>query len=214
MDADLANYYRRRAAEYDDVYVKPERQADIARLATALRSLCAGRRVLEVAAGTGYWTVHVSQSATAILASDVADQTLALARRRSYGPASVDFAICDAFELGKLPGSFDAGLACFWLSHLARDRMRAFLDHLEARLEPNALVVIVDNRLVEGSNHPITRTDCTGNTYQRRALANGEEYEILKNFPSVTELIALAGRAHAEVVELEYYWLLSYRTTP
>ncbi len=49
-------YYRARAQEYDQVYEKPERQADLARLRAWLAPVLDGRRVLEVAAGTGYWT--------------------------------------------------------------------------------------------------------------------------------------------------------------
>ena len=52
------------------------------------------------------------------------------------------------------------------------------------RLEPGATVVIVDNNYVEGSNHRITRTDEKGNTYQRRCLADGREWEVRKNFPT------------------------------
>jgi hypothetical protein len=52
----LTDYYRDRAAVYDAVYAKPERQADLSTLREVLPPLVAGRRVLEIAAGTGYWT--------------------------------------------------------------------------------------------------------------------------------------------------------------
>jgi len=42
-------------------------------------------------------------------------------------------------------------------------------------------------------------------------LRDGTSYEILKNFPSASELSAAGvrhGRA-AEVIELDYYWLLT-----
>ncbi len=48
---------------------------------------------------------------------------------------------------------------------------------------------------------------------QRRALADGSQYEVLKNFPSAaevrTQLLAAGGQA-VEVHELEYYWQVSY----
>ena len=50
------DYYRRRAGEYEAIYAKPERQADLARLRSSIPARLAGRRVLEVACGTGYWT--------------------------------------------------------------------------------------------------------------------------------------------------------------
>ena len=215
METDLDTYYRRRASEYDEVYRKPERQSDIADLAGMLTRLLSRRRVLEVAAGTGFWIEAASRSAESIVATDVADETLDVARRRSYYPANVHFANCDAFSLDEIRGNYDAGLVCFWLSHLRQDRMSAFLDHLNVRLEPDSLVLVADNRYVAGSNHAITRTDSAGNTYQQRRSDNGESYEILKNFPEpddLTGLVRSVGSTQAEVINLQYYWLLKYRT--
>lgn len=50
----LLEYYRRRAAEYEKVYDKPERQADLRRLRAVVPAYFSQRRVLEVACGTGY----------------------------------------------------------------------------------------------------------------------------------------------------------------
>src|SRR4051812_5278231 len=82
--SELADYYRDRAAEYDAVYDKPERQQDLATLKELLPPLVAGKRVLEIAAGTGYWTQVLAGSAQSILATDLNDETLAIARSRSY----------------------------------------------------------------------------------------------------------------------------------
>ena len=87
----LTEYYRHRAAEYDAVYAKPERQDDLATLHRLLPPLVQGRRVLEIAAGTGYWTRTLSQSAAAITATDLNPETLDVARARDYGPAAVTF---------------------------------------------------------------------------------------------------------------------------
>ena len=73
--------------------------------------------------------------------------------------------------------------------------------------------MFVDNRYVEGSNWPITRRDAAGNTYQRRTLDNGDEHEVLKNFPSARELemaIVDAGGAKVFVLELKHYWCATY----
>jgi hypothetical protein len=60
-------YYAARAAEYDDVYGKPERQDDIRSLRTLLRELLSGHSVLEVACGTGFWTEEIAVTASHIL---------------------------------------------------------------------------------------------------------------------------------------------------
>ncbi len=72
--------------------------------------------------------------------------------------------------------------------------------------------MFADNCYVEGSNHPISRTDGDGNTYQDRVLGNGTGYEVLKNFPSRQELedaVAPYG-VDIEYEASEYFWCLSY----
>jgi ubiquinone/menaquinone biosynthesis C-methylase UbiE len=49
-------YYRDRAPEYDKFYEVPEREHDLARLKSWLVERVRNRTILEVAAGTGYWT--------------------------------------------------------------------------------------------------------------------------------------------------------------
>jgi 2-polyprenyl-3-methyl-5-hydroxy-6-metoxy-1,4-benzoquinol methylase len=205
--SDLAEYYRDRAREYDAVYDKPERQEDLVRLRTLLPPLVAGRSVLEVAAGTGYWTKALATTATSVLATDVNEETLAVARERSYGPGQVDFAVADAFDLAATPGRFDAIFAGFFWSHVPRADVRRFALSLLDRVEPGGVVILADNRYVEGSNYPITRTTEGGDTYQTRQLSDGRSYEVLKNFPAREELVAAVAPAELEWTELTYFWL-------
>lgn len=53
-DLQLAGYYAARAAEYERIYDKPERQAELQRLRALIPAYLAGRSVLEIACGTGY----------------------------------------------------------------------------------------------------------------------------------------------------------------
>jgi demethylmenaquinone methyltransferase/2-methoxy-6-polyprenyl-1,4-benzoquinol methylase len=208
----LPEYYRRRAQEYERIYDKPERQADLAVLRERLPRLLADRDILEIACGTGYWTAACAPAARSILATDLTAETLAIARAKAYPPGRVRFAEADAYALEGLEGRFDAGLACFWWSHLPKERIPAFLAGWHRRLGPGARVVLLDNRYVAGSSTPLSRTDAAGNTYQARKLADGTEHEVLKNFPAREELAGvLAGRASGlEWLELPYYWCLAY----
>ena len=52
----LQSYYASRAPEYDEVYRKPERQADLRSIERWLPPHFSGVAMLEVACGTGYWT--------------------------------------------------------------------------------------------------------------------------------------------------------------
>jgi hypothetical protein len=123
------------------------------------------------------------------------------------------FVVGDAFALDRVDGQFDAAFVGFWWSHLLREDVRRFLLGLHRRLPAGSPVMIVDNRYVSGSNWPITRTDVHGNTYQGRRLRNGVEYEVLKNFPTSTELldtIASTSGSAPRVHQLTYYWYATY----
>jgi demethylmenaquinone methyltransferase/2-methoxy-6-polyprenyl-1,4-benzoquinol methylase len=61
-------YYARRAAEYEKIYDKPERQTDLARLRSEIPAMFTGERVLEIACGTGYWTPLIAAQAESVMA--------------------------------------------------------------------------------------------------------------------------------------------------
>jgi ubiquinone/menaquinone biosynthesis C-methylase UbiE len=208
----LGDYYETRATEYDQIYRKPERQEDLAALQAELRALFAGRSVLEIATGTGYWTQHIAAVAAKVVATDINPAPLAIAKTRDYGQTPVDCRLADAFALEDIEGEFDSLFAGFWWSHVAIRDIPRFLGQVRRRLASGNLVVMIDNRYVEGSNHPIARVDEEGNTYQWRSLADGTQWEVLKNFPTAADLRA-AVRPYAKrlwVNELTYYWLLGY----
>lgn len=210
---ELVDYYRQRAQEYERIYEKPERQADLAALRDLVAREMTGHQVLEIACGTGYWTQVCADRAGSLLAVDLAEETLEIARAKEYPFGKVRFGRADAYRLEEVPGTFTAGLACFWWSHIPRERIPTFLEGWHGRLGPGARVLLLDNRFVEGSSTPLSRTDTQGNTYQRRRLADGTEHEVLKNFPSPEELLAaVQGRAREpQLTEFPYYWCLSYK---
>jgi demethylmenaquinone methyltransferase/2-methoxy-6-polyprenyl-1,4-benzoquinol methylase len=203
-------YYAKRAAEYEKIFDKPERQADLARMRTDIPALFAGERVLEIACGTGYWTPLIAAQAGSVLAMDYNEETLAIARSKRYPKGNVRFERADAYALPAWPEKFSACYAGFWWSHVPLAKLDPFLAELHRRLQPGARVVFMDNRYVEGSSTPISRTDGDGNTYQSRKLGDGTRHEVLKNFPRPAELRLRLGR-DTEVTEYEYYWLASYR---
>jgi SAM-dependent methyltransferase len=204
-------YYRARANEYDAVYDKPDRQADLSELRAGLPELMTGRHVLEVAAGTGYWTDVYADLAASVAATDVNVATLDVARRRRDWPDTVRFIEVDAFDLHQVEGQFDAAMVGYFWSHVRLEHLGGFLAGLADRLEPGATAVFIDNRYVEASNSPVTRTDEAGNTYQQRQLADGTSWEVLKNFPTIDEIrSALTPFTTAVTIdEVQHYWMAS-----
>lgn len=207
----MQRYYAQRANEYERVYAKPERQADIAAIKAWLPAQFEGRGVLEVACGTGYWTPHAAAHCVSWTATDVNEEVLALARIKPLPHERVEFKIADAYALC-LPRQFDAAFAGFWWSHVPLQRAAAWLDGLHACLQPGARVVLIDNRHVEGSSQPITRRDELGNTYQTRRLDDGSVHEVLKNYTDADALRRLLGeRATSfEWTEWPHFWGATY----
>jgi ubiquinone/menaquinone biosynthesis C-methylase UbiE len=207
----LAAYYARRAAEYERIYAKPERQADLRALEVRIRSMLAGRRVLELACGTGYWTDVFAAQAAAVTALDVNDEVLAIARAKKNA-GKVAFVRGSAYAIPDLGRGHDALFAGFWWSHVPLQELDAFLGQAVRAVAPGALIAFLDNRYVEGSSTPVSRRDAQGNGYQARRLADGSAHEVLKNFPGEGELIQRAARhgwgAHVDL--LEHFWLLTW----
>jgi len=209
---DMRVYYARRAAVYERIYHKPERQADLRAMEARLPARFAGRRGLEIACGTGWWTGHAARDALAWLATDLNPETMAIAQAKPL-PACVRFATVDAYSLEGLGKAlFDAAFAGCWWSHVPLQRLPGWLASLHERLTGGARVVMLDNRFVQSSSTPIVRADAAGNTYQRRTLDDGSVHEVLKNFPSFEQACALLGpRARdPEWIPYEHYWILSY----
>jgi SAM-dependent methyltransferase len=208
----LAEYYRKRAAEYDAFYADPERQADLAVLRDWLATAANGRRILEVAAGTGHWTAVAAPVATAITATDINAETLAVAAGNQLGE-HVTLLRADARDLPHLSGAFDLGMAHLWWSHLRKQDRTAFLTRFAAALEPGATLLMIDENLVANVGAPIVRSDAAGDTWQRRWLASGERFEIVKNYPDAAELKCSVGAAcdEIDILELKHFWALRAR---
>ncbi|MGZ3350115.1 MAG: class I SAM-dependent methyltransferase, partial [Xanthobacteraceae bacterium] len=119
----MQQYYRARAPEYDLFYEVPDRLAELAQLSAWLIERTKGRTILELAAGTGYWTEVVAPVAKSITATDYNSETLEIAAKRTLGP-HVILLTADAYCLPHFTTAFDAGMAHLWWSHVERQRLK------------------------------------------------------------------------------------------
>jgi demethylmenaquinone methyltransferase/2-methoxy-6-polyprenyl-1,4-benzoquinol methylase len=206
----MQQYYRARAPEYDLFYEVPDRLNELAQLKAWLIERTKGRAILEVAAGTGYWTEVAAPRAKTVTAIDYSSETLDIAAKRRLGPHVV-LLTADAYSLPHFTRAFDTGMAHLWWSHVERQRLRSFLSHFASRLSRGARLLMIDQLYVEGSCSPICREDSWGNQYTIRQLKDGSAYEIIKNFPkpgepedSLSELCK-----DVSVVRHRHFWALS-----
>ena len=207
----MLEYYRERAPVYDRVYRYPERQVDLQTLSETVSEYFRGNHVLEIAAGTGYWTPFIALNARSVHATDGNDAPLEQLRHRVKTP-NVTTQVLDAYDLGSLTQSFDAAFAGLWLSHVTVQDRPEWLAALHACLAPGAKVMLMDNSEAQCQRLPIVATDDAGNTFQDRTTDDGQTYRVLKNFPSESELLNDIGSVQdASYSLLDHFWCLSYR---
>jgi SAM-dependent methyltransferase len=133
-------YYRARAGEYDEEYADNAVLHDPDRI---LAGLPVAGDVLELACGTGQWTLRLADRATSLTAVDGAPEMLEVAARRTAGKA-VDYRQVDLF--GWRPERrYDRVFFGFWLSHVPPSRYPAFWSMVAGALRPGGLAVFVDD---------------------------------------------------------------------
>lgn len=204
-------YYAARAKEYDKIYDKPERQSDLRALEQWLSQAFKGKHVLEVAAGTGYWTQFIAPQAASLVALDASSETLEIARHR-VPEAHVQWLIGDAYQIPMPQPLFDAAFAGFWFSHVPKAQQRSFLEGLNQVLQKGSRVILLDNLYVPGNSTPLSETDAEGNTYQNRPLADGSMHRVLKNYPGEQDMLACVQGLAVEPVykTWQYFWAFEY----
>ena len=210
----IIDYYRRRAAEYDQIYQIPERQAALRQLEERVSRTLTDRRILDIACGTGYWTGMLARTARMVVAMDINAEMIEIARNRCKSYPTVEFYIADAFKLPAIPEGFDGVFMGFWWSHIPKQDISDYLVSLYTGCAEKIRVVMVDNLFVEGSSTPIHRTDDHGNGYQIRGLTDGSHHEVLKNFPDENEIRSSLSTVTDTVMywSNQYYWMVEYET--
>lgn len=208
INQDLVSYYKDRANEYDQVYQNPDEQDDLSAARTLFQRIFSNKSILEIACGTGYWTEHISKTASSLLATDINQSVIEIAKTRPF-KNNVTFEVADMYSLN--PGKkFDGMFGGFILSHIPTQEIDRFLGRVKEYLVINGDIVFMDSNPTDGTNHDkkrITKTDHYGNTYQTRNLGNGTIHEVLKNFPTQEFLVEkLSGIA----TEISYTHLRHY----
>ena len=216
MSDDMVKYYRDRAREYEEIYEwrDPHRQEEQDLMETELKKAFTGKTLIDIGCGTGYWTQRVSETAKKIVGIDINETVLDIAKSKTYGCPS-EFKIMDGYNITLPKMSFSGVLASFWLSHVLREDMDNWIEHMHKFLEPGATVCIVDNTFIKGTGGNLVTKPNDGNTYKRRTLNDGSQFLIVKNYPTVNELVELfskysGGISQKNVFFGECFWWIIY----
>lgn len=213
MNTDLVSYYKDRAKEYEKIYSKPERQEDLKSAITILQEIFDNKEVLEIACGTGYWTEKIAVKAKSIFATDINETVIDIAKQKDFPNTQVSFELADIYNFPD-HNKFESLFGGFIWSHILLQDLDKFLLKVNSLVTPGGTVVFMDNNFVEGSNHPITKKDEEGNSFQTRKLEDNTSHLVLKNFPSEIFLRHKIKDISSELkfFNLDYYWIICYTT--
>lgn len=216
--ADQIAYYRRRAGEYDEWFLRQGRYDhgpelnrrwfdEVAQVGRALADLDPRGRVLELAGGTGLWTERLIEHADTVTVVDAFPEVLAINRDRIARRGALErvrYVEADLFAW-RPTERHDLVSFTFWLSHVPPERFDAFWDAVAAAIAPGGRFFFADSRHNPTSTASDHRLGGPEQTTALRRLNDGSEFTIVKVF---YEPAALAGRlAHLG-------WRAEVRATP
>jgi SAM-dependent methyltransferase len=198
----VADFYTAIADHYDAQFhdeSDEDRQDDLDDVAEQVSDLMRGHTVLELGCGTGYFTDVIAETAQSVLATDISEAMLNVAREHGDGLENVQYRVVDALDLPTDLGKFSAVFAGFLWSHFTKDQQDAFLAGLRARIGKDTLLVLIDDEYVEGASPTTARTDAHGNTFAQFVDADGKRHELPKNYPTDSALRKRLGTAVREI---------------
>jgi len=210
-------FYEKQAPLHDKLmgYTDNARMEQLlAPLIKRFENCIAGQEVLEIACGTGNWTQVLAKRTRSVLATDISPAALDIARSKSYGNTEVTFRIADAYALENVPGTFTAAFAADWWSHIPKSNIVQFVEGVHRKLCTGAKVVFIDMMPSESLDRMFSHYDNEANLIHKRTLPDGQQFYVVKNFPTEEELRdVLDGLAD----DIEYYehwslrrWVLTY----
>ena len=194
-DAEMLAYYEARAGEYDDWYLRRGRyargpihdaawDAELDGAGTWLDGLPIHGDIVELAAGTGWWSPLLASKGELSI-YDAAEAPLERARERLVAHRlRAHIHVRDAWA--EPDRQVDALVCGFWLSHVPRDRTRAFLALARRWLKPDGIFAFIDS-LPDPQSGASDGAPPDGDLAVRR-LADGREFTIVKVYREPAEL--------------------------
>lgn len=229
MSSDLLRqqieYYRARAAEYDEWFYRRGRydrgddanwqwfyEAGLVR--EALRALGPVESVLELACGTGIWTRELARLGRHVTAVDASRAVLEI-NRAKFQSDRVRYVQADLFAW-EPEREYDLVYFSFWLSHVPPELLDSFLAKVARATRRGGRVFLIDSRPDPTSTASNHAPPAQGDTTSVRRLNDGRVFTIVKVFyerEPLQERLARAG-FDARVSTTERYFIYASGRRP
>jgi len=170
--------------------------------------------VFEIACGTGNWTQVLAKRANSVVATDACAAAITAAKGKLETCGNVFLEIVDAYTLESIDRSFDIVFAADWWSHVPKSALFAFLRGVNHLLKAGGKAIFIDMTMIEYFAQEEAHIDDEGNRVSTRTLPDSSRFQVVKNFPTESELrqvlTPFAGDVfYSELCEL-HRWLLTY----
>lgn len=206
-------YYRARADEYDEWFLRRGRYdhgadwnaqwfREVDEVRRALAEFKPAGHVLELAAGTGWWTEELARYSGDLTAIDASAEVLQLNQAR-LGETPVRYVQADLFAW-EPDRQYDVVFFGFWLSHVPPERFASFWETVRAALAPGGRVFFVDSRRSDTSRARDNQLPDVDEIVATRKLNDGREFDIFKIFYQPDDLMQRLDRLG---------WAVTARTT-
>jgi ubiquinone/menaquinone biosynthesis C-methylase UbiE len=224
LDAEMVAYYVARAPEYDEWYLRSDRyvhtevddaawKSDLDLASRWLDAIPMSGEIVELAGGTGWWSQHLAVKGR-LTVCDISPEMLGLARSRLRSLGLIaEFEVRDNWA--EPDRQVDGLFAGFWLSHVSRERLPAFLALANRWLKPGGVFAFMDSRRDPASGAIDHRP--SSDDVQLRRLNDGRTFQVRKVYYSPVELeaaLAHAGFVDAGVETSERFFLLGQARRP
>lgn len=202
-DREMREYYAARTPEYDDWYLRRGRysrgpardlawHAELDQATAWLDRVPFSGEVVELAAGTGWWSPLLAQKGELSL-YDINPGPLELARERLVAHhLRAHLHVRDAWAA---PDRQVDGVFCgFWLSHVPDERLDEFLGLVRRWLRPGGVVAFIDSR-PDPESGAVDHEPVDADGFAVRRLADGREFRMVKIHRTAAALVGALERA-------------------
>jgi demethylmenaquinone methyltransferase/2-methoxy-6-polyprenyl-1,4-benzoquinol methylase len=191
------DYYRERAAEYDEWFFRQGRYDrgeetnrawfhQVEEVRAGLAQFNPTGDVLELAGGTGLWSERLVTTAKSLTVVDASPEMMEINGRR-LDKANVRYILADLFEW-QPDRQYDAVFFSFWLSHVPPTRFEGFWHAVASALKTGAKVFLVDSRFERSSTAVDHVLPGEPETTVNRKLNDGRSFTIVKMFYDAADL--------------------------
>lgn len=168
----------------------PDLPVEQARMVRESQEAMRGRKVLEVASGSGSATREIAETAVSVTGVEIAPNMLRIAAEND-NPPNVNYLAGDAFDLETIAPDkrFDGGFAAGFLHTCPASRYAEFLHGFHARLEERSVVFMRSSRPTSpDAVSRLFRVEGHEDQFMTRQLSNGSEFVMVENDPTEDEL--------------------------